>query len=71
MKKAEKETIVREVNIAWCEWKKAQIAALIESREECERKARHYPARDDTEYAGNFTDEHAFEKLCESVGQDY
>ena len=42
-----------------------------ESREECERKARHYPARDDTEYAGNFTDEHAFEKLCESVGQDY
>ena len=32
MKKAEKETIAREVNIAWCEWKKAQIAALIESR---------------------------------------
>ena len=42
-----------------------------ESRAECERKARHYPARDDTEYAGNFTDEHAFELLCESVGQDY
>ena len=33
MKKAEKETIVREVNIAFCEWKKAQIAALIESRD--------------------------------------
>ena len=33
MKKAERETIVREVNIAWCEWKKAQIAALIESRD--------------------------------------
>lgn len=32
MKKAERETIVREVNIAFCEWKKAQIAALIESR---------------------------------------
>lgn len=33
MKKAERETIVREVNTAWCEWKKAQIAALIESRD--------------------------------------
>ena len=33
MKKAERETIVREVNIAWCEYKKAQIAALIESRD--------------------------------------
>ena len=33
MKKAERETIVREVNIAFCEWKKAQIAALIESRD--------------------------------------
>ena len=33
MKKAEKETIVREVNIAFCEWKKAQIAALIASRD--------------------------------------
>ena len=33
MKKAEKETIAREVNMAWCEWKKAQIAALIESRD--------------------------------------
>lgn len=33
MKKAEKETIVREVNVAWCEWKKAQIAALVESRD--------------------------------------
>lgn len=33
MKKAEKATIVREVNIAFCEWKKAQIAALIESRD--------------------------------------
>lgn len=33
MKKAEKETIVREVNIAFCEWKKAQIAALVESRD--------------------------------------
>ena len=42
-----------------------------ESREACERKARHYPARDDTEYAGNFTDEHALELLRESVGQDY
>lgn len=33
MKKVERETIVREVNIAFCEWKKAQIAALIESRD--------------------------------------
>lgn len=33
MKKAERETIAREVNIAFCEWKKAQIAALIESRD--------------------------------------
>lgn len=33
MKKAERETFVREINIAWCEWKKAQIAALIESRD--------------------------------------
>lgn len=33
MRKTEKETIVREVNIAFCEWKKAQIAALIESRD--------------------------------------
>ena len=33
MKKTEKETIVREINIAFCEWKKAQIAALIESRD--------------------------------------
>ena len=33
MKKAERETIVREVNVAWCEYKKAQIAALIESRD--------------------------------------
>ena len=33
MKKAERETIVREVNTAWCVWKKAQITALIESRD--------------------------------------
>lgn len=33
MKKAERETIVREVNTAFREWKKAQIAALIESRD--------------------------------------
>lgn len=33
MKKTERETIVREVNIAFSEWKKAQIAALIESRD--------------------------------------
>ena len=33
MKKAERETIVREVNTACCEWKRAQIAALVESRD--------------------------------------
>ena len=33
MNKAERETIVREVNTAFCEWKKAQIAALVESRD--------------------------------------
>lgn len=33
MKKSEREAIVREVNLAWCAWKKAQIAALIESRD--------------------------------------
>lgn len=59
MKKAEKETIVREVNIAFCEWKKAQIAALIESRDpastpesrreaqlECDKKEAFYNGAD-------------------------